>query len=92
MVGMVGTVGSRTGRDGKVERERRCRLCSAGLGAETFARAARSHWGIENRLHRVLDVVHDGPARLRTGHGPTDMAVVEHMAPNPLKQARPAAA
>ena len=40
---MVGTVGSRTGRDGKVEQERRYRLCSAKLGAESFARAARSH-------------------------------------------------
>ena len=50
----------------------------------------RSHWGIENRLHWVLDVVfHDDLARLRTGHGPANMAVVKHMALNLLKQARP---
>ena len=50
----------------------------------------RSHWDIENRLHWVLDVVfRDDLARLRTGHGPANMAVVKHMALNLLAQARP---
>ncbi len=84
---MVGMVESRTERDGKVERERRYYLCSTKLDAETFARVVRSHWGIENRL---LDVVfHDDFARLRTGHGPANMAVVKHRALNLLKQAKP---
>ena len=39
--------------------------------------------GVENRLHWVLDVVfHDDLARLRTGNGPQNMAVVKHMAMN----------
>jgi predicted transposase YbfD/YdcC len=43
----------------------------------------RSHWHVENRLHWVLDVVfHDDLARLRTGNGPQNMAVVKHMAIN----------
>src|SRR3954464_6252484 len=43
-----------------------------------------------HRLHWVLDVVfHDDLARLRTGHGPANMAVVKHMALNLLKQAKP---
>jgi hypothetical protein len=42
-----------------------------------------SVWGIENRLHWVLDVVfHDDLARLRTGSGPQNMAIVKHMAMN----------
>ena len=87
---MIGMVESRTERDGKIEQERRCCLGSTTLDAETFARAVRGHGGIENRLHRVLDVVfHDGLARLRTGHGPANMAAVKHMAPNLLKQAKP---
>jgi len=87
---MVGMVESTTERNGKVEQERRCYLSSAKLDADTFARAARSHWGIENRLHWMLDVVfHDDLARLRTGHGPANMAVVKHMALNLLTQARP---
>lgn len=87
---MLGMVESRTERDGRIEEERRYYLCSAPLDPETFARVVRSHWGIENRLHWVLDVVfHDDLARLRTGHGPANMAVVKHMALNLLKQAKP---
>ena len=51
--------------------------------------AGRATWHRENRLHWVLDVVfHDDLARLRTGHGPENMAVVKHMAMNLLRQAR----
>ncbi len=58
--------------------------------ADTFARAVRSHWGVENQLHWMLDVVfHDDLARLRTGHGPANMAVVKHMALTLLHQAKP---
>src|SRR4051794_29558866 len=75
---MIGMVESETERGGEVERARRYYLSSARLDAATFARAVRAHWwGIENRLHWVLDVVFkDDLARLRTGHGPANMAVV----------------
>ena len=87
---MIGMVESQTERDGKVERERRYYLCSTKLDAETFGRVVQSHWGIENRLHWTLDVVfHDDLARLRTGHGPANMAVVKHIALNLLRQAKP---
>ena len=87
---MIGMVESETERGGKVERERRYYLGSAKLSAETFARAVRAHWGVENNLHWTLDVVfRDDLARLRTGHGPENMAVVRHMALNLLSQAKP---
>jgi len=87
---MIGMVESQTERNGKIEHERRYYLCSTKLDAEIFARVVRSHWGIENRLRWVLDVVfHDDLARLRTGHGPANMAVVKHMALNLLRQAKP---
>ena len=80
---MIGMVETRTERDGKTQRERRYYLCSAKLDAKTFAAAVRAHWHIENRLHWVLDVVfHDDLARLRTGAGPQNMAIVKHMAMN----------
>ena len=80
---MIGMVEAETQRNGKPTRERRYYIASTKLDAETFARAVRAHWGIENRLHWVLDVVfHDDLARLRTGHGPQNMAVVKHMAMN----------
>jgi predicted transposase YbfD/YdcC len=50
----------------------------------------RGHWGIENRLHWVLDVVfRDDLARLLSAHGPANMAVIKHTAPNLLTQAKP---
>lgn len=77
---MIGMVESRVDRGGKLAQERRYYLCSARLDAATFARAVRAHWGVENRLHWVLDVVfHDDLTRLRTGHGPQNMAIVKHI-------------
>ena len=77
-------------RDGKTSTARRYYLSSAKLDAATFARAVRSHWGIENRLHWILDVVfRDDLARLRTGHGPENMAIIKHMAINLVRQAKP---
>ena len=87
---MIGMVENETLRGGKTTRERRYYLGSAKLNAETFARAVRAHWGIENRLHWVLDVVfRDDLSRLRTGYGPENMAVVKHMAISLLHQAKP---
>jgi predicted transposase YbfD/YdcC len=60
------------------------------LDIDSFARIVRGHWGIENRLHWVLDVVfRDDLARLRSGHGPANMAVIKHTALNLLTQAKP---
>ncbi len=83
----IAMVEAETERDGKTSCERRYYLLSAPLDAKTFARAVRAHWHIENRLHWVLDVVfHDDLARLRTGHGPENMAVVKHMAINLVRK------
>lgn len=80
---MIGMVETCVMRNGKTTCERRYYLSSAKLSAKTFAAAVRAHWGIENRLHWVLDVVfHDDLARLRTGNGPQNMAIVKHMAIN----------
>ena len=87
---MIGMVESETERNGTTTSERRYYLSSAKLDAATFARAVRAHWGIENRLHWVLDVVfHDDLARLRTGYGPENMAVVKHIAMNLVRRAKP---
>jgi predicted transposase YbfD/YdcC len=38
--------------------------------AETFLKASRSHWGVENNLHWQLDVsFHEDQRRLHKGHG-----------------------
>jgi predicted transposase YbfD/YdcC len=87
---MIAMVEAETERDGKTARERRYYLSSAKLDAKTFAKAVRAHWGVENHLHWVLDVVfHDDLARLRTGHGPENMAIVKHIAVNLVHSAKP---
>ena len=58
------------------------------LSAEQAALAVRGHWGIENRLHWVLDVVFgDDQSRLRKGHGAKNMAIVRHFAINLIRAA-----
>jgi len=84
----IGMVESRIERGDKIETERRCYISSRILSAEAFADAVRSHWGIENRLHWVLDVTFDeDQSRLRRGHGAKNMAVVRHFALNLVRQA-----
>ncbi len=68
--------------------ETRYYISSAPLTAERAGEAMRGHWGIENRLHWVLDVVFaDDQSRLRRGHGARNMAVVRHFAINLVRQA-----
>ena len=75
-------------RNGQTTTARRFFLASLALDAPLLARAVRAHWGIENRLHWVLDVVfHDDLMRLRTDNGPRNMATVKHMAMNLLRSA-----
>ena len=79
-------VEAEVGRDGRASVARRYHLSSASLTAAAFAAALRAHWGIEIRLHRVMDVVfHDDLMRLRTGAGPTNMATIRHAALNIVK-------
>jgi predicted transposase YbfD/YdcC len=83
---MIAMVETRVERNGAEARERRYYLSSAKLDAEVFALGLRAHWGVENRLHWVLDVVfHDDLVRLRTGHGPQNMALIRHMNMNLIR-------
>jgi predicted transposase YbfD/YdcC len=52
-----------------------------------FARATRSHWGVENDLHWCLDVGFDeDKSRIRKDHSPENLAMVRHMALMALKR------
>jgi predicted transposase YbfD/YdcC len=54
---------------------------------ETIGQGIRSHWGIENHLHWVLDVAfrEDGN-RTRKGNGPECSAILRHIVLNLLRQ------
>lgn len=83
----LGVIEAVVTRDRKTSVSRRCYLSSARLSATAFAAAVRAHWGIENRLHWVMDVVfHDDLMRLRTGSGPANMATIRHAALNIVRE------
>ena len=76
-------------RGGKNHEETRYYISSAILDAERAGQAIRGHWGIENRLHWVLDVTFaDDQSRLRKGFGAKNMAVVRHFALNLVRAAK----
>src|SRR5262249_46955666 len=52
-----------------------------------FAEAVRQHWGIENSLHWVLDVVlAEDACRIRKDKGAQTFAVLRHMAVNLVRR------
>lgn len=84
----IAMVEASVGRGETTSVERRYFLSSLPLDAGLLARAVRAHWGIENRLHWILDVVfHDDLMRLRTANGPRNMATIKHMAMNLIRSA-----
>lgn len=72
--------------NGKTTAETRCYLLSQAFAPERFNAIVRSHWGIENGLHWVLDVVMDeDQARNRKDHGPQNLALLRKLALNLAK-------
>lgn len=56
--------------------------------AADVLRLVRSHWGIENRLHWVLDMTFaEDYSRVRAGHAAKNLAVIRHTAVNLLRTA-----
>jgi predicted transposase YbfD/YdcC len=83
----VGVVESTREIDGQTTTERRYYLCSLPLDVELFARAVRSHWGVENKVHWVMDVCfHEDQSRARTGHAAENLATLRRLALNMLKK------
>jgi predicted transposase YbfD/YdcC len=66
---------------GEVKTERRYFVSSLGCDEELFAHAVRAHWGIENRLHYMLDVVYrEDASRVRRNYSPRTLALIRKIA------------
>jgi predicted transposase YbfD/YdcC len=73
--------------DGTATQQTRYYLLSTPLGAEQFGQAVRSHWGIENQVHWLLDVAfREDESRVRLGEGAENFAVLRRLALHLLKQ------
>jgi predicted transposase YbfD/YdcC len=85
----IGMVKNEIERNGEMVYSYRYYLTSLDMKIEDFANAVRSHWGVENRLHWVMDVVfHDDLSRLRTGDGAKNMVTIKHMARNMIEKTK----
>jgi len=83
----VGMVESVREVDGNSTVERRYYLSSLPLGVETFARAARSHWGVENNVHWIMDVCfREDQSRARAGYAAENLATLRRLALNLLRR------
>ena len=67
--------------------ERRYFLSSLPLDVQTFARAVRGHWGVENKVHWVMDVCfREDQSRARQGYAAENLATLRRLALNLLKR------
>ena len=79
----VGKVMAVRRKDGDTSEETRYYLLSQAFPPERFNDIARGHWGIENRLHWVLDVTcNEDQARNRKGHGAENLSLLRKLALN----------
>jgi predicted transposase YbfD/YdcC len=73
--------------NGSSTKERRYYISSLPANAKVIGDSVRSHWGIENSLHWVMDVTfHEDYARNRKDNSAANMATMRHFALNLIKQ------
>ncbi len=70
----------------KVSVEKRYYISSCAADAAALNHAVRQHWGVENKLHWVLDITFgDDQSRIRKGNAPQNIAIIKKTALNLLQ-------
>jgi predicted transposase YbfD/YdcC len=73
----------------KTRAETRYYISSMTSDAQHHAKAIRDHWGIENGLHWVMDMVfRDDECRIRKGNAPANFTTIKHAASNMLRSVK----
>lgn len=76
--------------EAKTTVEKRLYISSISTDAESLNKIVRAHWGIENSLHWIMDVVFgEDNSRIRSNNGAENMSIVRHIAANKLQAAKP---
>ena len=71
----------------KKKRESRYYICSRPTTAADLLDATRNHWGVENNVHWILDVVFaEDASRVRIGHAQQNLAAMRRIAINMLNR------
>lgn len=82
----IGRVRAIREENGKTSDETRYFISSRKLKIEEFAIAVRSHWGIENKLHWVLDIAfREDESRVRIRNSAANFVTLKHITLNLLK-------
>jgi predicted transposase YbfD/YdcC len=83
----IGMVESTRQIKNEVQFERRYYSLSMPMNVVQFAQAVRSHWGVKNQLHWVLDVqMREDESRARTGYASENLAILRRLVLNLLKK------
>lgn len=74
--------------DGREETATRYFLLSRRMSPRRLLGVVRAHWGIENQLHRTLDVLFaEDASRTREGNGPANLSLIRKLALNIVRSA-----
>lgn len=83
-IGCIDSVRYHRGKES--EPERRYYLSSRILSASELSQAARAHWGIENRLHWVLDLImNEDASTIRKDNAPQNFSLLKKIALNLIR-------